>query len=123
MCPDEPEFDLDSTEDSTIRAAITSAITQLAFTAWSVQPSAADAASARDAFDRVYVGHFASIDDYTERLIDDLRLDELLDAAIAAPFREHLDFDVASLSKTLVALGRLYTLPAVPLGVWVFRND
>ena len=41
MCPDDPEFDFGSTEDGTINAAITSAITQLAFTAWSVQPSAA----------------------------------------------------------------------------------
>lgn len=123
MCPNEPESDLTSADDGTSRAAIISAITQLAFAAWTTQTAGTIAASKRDTFDQIHVGHFASIDDYTEQLNDDLRLDERRDAAIQAPFREHIDYDVAGLSKALVALGTLYTLPAVPLGVWVFRNS
>jgi hypothetical protein len=114
--------DSNSREIDARNSDIATAITELAFLAWSNnQPKGAPLARAD--FDRVYLGHYASIDGYADHLIDTYQLDAKLDAAIAPPFRAHVDIDVPGLARALRASGALLALPAHPVGVWVFRTD
>jgi hypothetical protein len=101
---------------------IATTIIELAFLAWS-KSQASDTSTSRSDFDRVYLGHYASIDGYADQLIDAYQLDAKLDAAIEPPFRAHVDIDVPGLARELRASGTLFALPAAPVGVWVFRTD
>lgn len=74
-------------------------------------------------FERVYLGHYASVDHYVETLVDGYQLDTKLDAVIAEPFRRFVDIDITGLARALVENGSLHTLAATPLGVWVFNGD
>jgi hypothetical protein len=94
-----------------------------AFTAWQVHLDEEGNAADLALFRRSYVGHYASIDGYADHLIDTYQLDAKLDAAIAPPFRAHVDIDVPGLARALRAAGTLFALPAEPIGVWVFRTD
>ncbi len=71
----------------------------------------------------IYLGHYSTIDAYVIQLIDDYELDAKLDAAVAEPFRRHVDINVNALGRALVARTTIYTLQAVPVGVWVFNGD
>jgi len=94
-----------------------------AFAAWQVHLDEEGNAADLALFRQSYVGHYASIDGYADHLIDQYQLDAKLDAAIKPPFRAHVDIDVPGLARALRAAGTLYALPAVPVGVWVFRTD
>lgn len=114
--------DTDSSETNSSNITVATAITNLAYLAWSkTQPN--DAPHSRSVFDRVYVGHYASIDGYADHLIDAYQLDAKLDAAIKPPFRAHVDIDVPGLARALRESGAVFALPAVPVGVWVFHTD
>jgi hypothetical protein len=93
-----------------------------AFAAWTRHRHAEGEPASPELFDRVYLGIYSAVDDYTSDLIDDYRLDARLDAAIGPPFRDHLDIDITALSQALVRHGALYALPAQPVGVWIFRT-
>jgi hypothetical protein len=101
---------------------IGSTIAELAFIAWSAGQDK-NASDDRSIFDRVYVGHYASIDGYADHLVDAYQLDAKLDAAIKPPFRAHVDIDVPGLARALRESGVVFALPAEPVGVWVFRTD
>ncbi len=103
-------------------ADVGSAITELAFIAWSAN-AAASMVDDRSIFDSAYLGHYASIDGYADHLVDAYQLDARLDAAIKPPFRAHVDIDVPGLACTLRGSGVVFALPAEPVGVWVFRTD
>jgi hypothetical protein len=77
----------------------------------------------RDFFNRVYLGHYTSLDHYVETLVDDYQLDAKLDTAVAEPFRRFLDVDISGLARSLVRNGTLYGVPAAPVGVWVFNGE
>ena len=79
--------------------------------------------SSREFFDRVYLGHYTSVDHYVETLVDAYELDAKLDAAIAPPFREFVDIDVPGLAQSMVRSGTLYAISATPVGVWVFNGE
>lgn len=79
--------------------------------------------SSRDFFDCAYLGHFASVEQYAETLVDNYELDARLDAAIAPPFREFVDIDVTGLAQSLVRSGTLYAIRATPVGVWIFNVE
>jgi Antirestriction protein (ArdA) len=79
--------------------------------------------SSREFFERAYLGHYASIEQYAETLVDNYELDAKLDAAIAPPFREFVDIDVTGLAQSLVRSGTLYAIRATPIGVWVFNGE
>jgi hypothetical protein len=103
-------------------AAITAAIRELAYATWaSYREEGQD--TSRTIFERAYLGHYSTLDAYVSQLIDDYDLDAKLDAAIAEPFRHHVDIDVTALGRALIARTTLYTLQAVPVGVWVFNGD
>ena len=72
---------------------------------------------------RVYLGHYSTVDSYVIELIDAYGLDVKLDEAIAEPFRRHVDIDVSALGRSLVSNVVIYSLLAVPVGVWVFHEE
>lgn len=104
------------------REAFAAVIRDAAFAAWVANREPGQSA-AKSLFDKVYLGHYGSVDAYTEDLVDRYELDAKLDAAVVEPFRRHLDIDVTALARWLVANGALYALPAVPVGVWVFNGE
>lgn len=104
------------------QAAITAAIRDAAYVAWSTSREP-DQESTHALFDRVYLGHYASVAACAEDMVDTYGLDARLDTAIAEPFRRHVDIDVTALSHALVLNGTLYALRAVPMGVWVFNGE
>ena len=111
------------TQDEADRqAALTAAISDAAYIAWSSSREG-DQDTTKALFDRAYLGHYGSVDAYAEELVDRYDLDAKLDAAIAEPFRRHLDIDITALARWLVANGTLYALPAIPVGVWVFNGE
>ena len=101
-------------------AAITAAIRELAYTAWARYRAEQKLDTSRAIFDQAYLGHYSSLDTYVVKLVDDYDLDAKLDEAIAEPFRPHVDIDVNSLGRALVGSATIYTLLAVPVGVWIF---
>lgn len=117
----EPANEPVSNDDQSRSACIEAAIREAAFQAWAEHREPGQETS-RALFDRAYRGHHAALAAYTEDLVDDYDLDAKLDAAIAEPFRRHVDIDVAALSRTLAASGQYYALRAIPVGVWVFAE-
>ncbi len=103
-------------------AAITAAIRELAYAAWATSRED-DQDTSNALFERAYLGQYTSIDSYVIGLVDGYQLDAKLDAAIAQPFRRHIDIDVTALGQDLVASGTLYARLAVPVGVWVFNGE
>jgi hypothetical protein len=110
-----------SGEDGPVEA-ITAALRELAYTAWAASREP-EQDSSNALFERTYLGHYSAVDAYVTGLIDGYQLDAKLDAAIAQPFRRHLDINVTALGQDLVASGTLYALPAFPVGVWVFNGE
>jgi hypothetical protein len=108
-------------DDRTVEA-IKAAIRELAYTAWAHYRRERGQDTARALFDRAYLGHYSSIDTYVIQLVDAYDLDAKLDEAIAEPFRQHVDIDIPSLGRALVSSATIYTLLAVPVGVWVFND-
>lgn len=108
--------------DSDPVAAITAAIRELAYATWARYRDEGQDTS-RVIFDRAYLGHYSSIDAYVVQLVDDYELDAKLDAAIAEPFRRHVDINITALGRALVARTTIYTLLATPVGVWIFNGD
>jgi hypothetical protein len=101
-------------------AAITAAIRELAYASWARYRAELGQDTNRALFDRVYLGHYSSIDTYVIQLVDAYGLDAKLDAAVAEPFRRHVDIDVPALGRALIGNATIYTLLAVPVGVWIF---
>ena len=102
--------------------AIKAAIRELAYTAWAHYRRGLGQDTSRALFDRAYLGHYSSLDMYVIKLADDYDLDAKLDEAIAEPFRSHVDLDIAALGRALINSATIYTLLAVPVGVWVFTE-
>ncbi len=111
-----PTGDDDPTE------AIKAAIRELAYAAWAHYRRELDRDADRALFERVYLGHYSTLDMYVVNLVDNYDLDAKLDAAIAEPFRRHVDIDIPALGRALVSSATIYTLLAVPVGVWVFNE-
>ena len=104
-------------------AAIKAAIREMAYTSWAGYQAELRRDTSRALFDRVYLGHYSTIDSYVIELIDAYGLDAKLDAAITEPFRRHVDIDVNALGRALVSNVVIYTLLAMPVGVWVFHEE
>jgi antirestriction protein len=100
--------------------AIKATIRELAYGAWAYYRRELDQDTDRSLFERAYMGHYSSIDSYVIQLVDDYNLDAKLDRLIAEPFRRHVDIDITAFGRALVSSATIYTLLAVPVGVWVF---
>lgn len=109
-------------DDSPVEA-LTAAIRELAYTRWASYQAELRRDNARALFERVYLGHYSTVDSYVVELIDAYDLDAKLDAAITEPFRRHVDIDVSALGRSLVANTVIYPLMAFPVGVWVFHEE
>jgi hypothetical protein len=103
--------------------AIKAAIRELAYASWARYRQELGQDTSRSSFDRAYLGHYSTIDTYVIQLIDAYELDAKLDAAIVEPFRRHVDIDVSAFGRTLVSSATIYSLLAVPVGVWVFHEE
>jgi hypothetical protein len=102
--------------------SIEALLREAAFEAWAATREEHQDSS-REFFDRTYLGHYASVEQYAETLVDDYQLDTRLDAAIAPPFREFVDINITGLAQALVGSGTLYAITATPVGVWVFNGE
>jgi hypothetical protein len=102
--------------------AITAAIRELAYASWARYQAELRQDTSRGLFERVYLGHYSTIDMYVVQLVDAYALDAKLDEAIAEPFRRHVDIDISSLGRALIGSATIYTLLAVPVGVWIFNE-
>lgn len=103
--------------------AIKAAILELAYAAWARYRRERDQTTDRAVFERAYLGHYSTLDMYVIQLVDAYQLDAKLDEAIAEPFRRHVDIDIPALGRALVSSATIYTLQAVPVGVWVFHEE
>lgn len=110
------------TEDDPIEA-IKAAIRELAYAGWAHYRRELLQDTNRALFELAYLGHYSTLDAYVTELIDAYDLDTKLDEAIAEPFRRHVDIDVPALGRALVSSATIYTLLAVPVGVWVFNEE
>jgi antirestriction protein len=54
-----------------------------------------------DRFEDAYLGHFDSIEDYAEELLDDIGVDELLDRAVPDSLRAYVKLDVEAFARDL----------------------
>ncbi|MDQ1743873.1 MAG: hypothetical protein QOE23_2212, partial [Pseudonocardiales bacterium] len=77
-------------------AAIKAAIRELAYASWARYQAELGRDTSRALFERVYLGHYSTIDTYVIQLVDTYDLDAKLDAAIAEPFRRHVDIDISA---------------------------
>ncbi|MDQ1743473.1 MAG: hypothetical protein QOE23_1812 [Pseudonocardiales bacterium] len=111
------------TGDDSPAEAIKAAIRELAYTSWASYQAELRRGTSRALFDRVYLGHYSTVDSYVVELIDAYELDAKLDAAITEPFRRHVDIDVSALGRSLVSNVVIYSLVAFPVGVWVFHEE
>jgi hypothetical protein len=102
--------------------SIEALLREAAFDAWAASREEHQDDS-RDFFDHAYLGHFASVEQYAETLVDNYELDAKLDAAVAPPFREFVDIDITGLARSLVRSGTLYAITATPVGVWLFNGE
>jgi hypothetical protein len=101
--------------------AIKAVIRELAYASWVHYRQELGQDTSRSLFDRAYLGHYSTVDMYVIQLIDAYDLDAKLDAAIIEPFRRHVDIDVSVFGRALVSSATIYSLLAVPVGVWVFE--
>jgi hypothetical protein len=108
-------------DDSPVEA-ITAAIRELAYRAWAHYRRGLGQDADRALFDRAYLGHYSTLDMYVVKLVDDYDLDAKLDEAIGEPFRSHVDVDIPALGRALISSATIYTLLAIPVGVWVFNE-
>jgi len=102
--------------------SIEALLREAAFRAWA-ETREEHQDNSRDFFDRAYLGHYASVEQYAETLVDAYELDAKLDAVVAPPFREFVDIDVTGLAQSLVKSATLYAIRATPVGVWVFNGE
>jgi hypothetical protein len=101
---------------------IKAAIRELAYASWARYQAELRQDTSRGLFERVYLGQYSSLDMYVVTLVDAYGLDAKLDEAIADPFRSHVDIDISALGRALISSATIYTLLAVPVGVWVFNE-
>jgi hypothetical protein len=102
--------------------AITAASRELAYDAWAHYRRELDQDTSRERFEQAFMGHYSTIDGYAIQLVDDYNLDAKLDRLIGEPFRRHVDIDIPGFGRALISSAAIYTLQAVPVGVWVFME-
>jgi hypothetical protein len=115
--------DRQPTGDNDPIEAIKAGIRELAYAAWAHYRRELGQHTDRALFDRAYLGHYSTLDQYVIQLVDGYDLDAKLDEAIVEPFRRHVDIDINALGRALVSSATIYTLQAAPVGVWVFNEE
>ena len=95
--------------------ALAEQIRELAYQAW-LRGRVASQDRTITFFDRTYLGHYSSMQHYAESVLDRYQLDQLL-APMHRPF---IEFDTEGLARYLLDHDEIYTIDAVPVGIWVF---
>jgi hypothetical protein len=95
--------------------ALSEQIRQLAYQAW-LRGRTDKQDNTITFFDRTYLGHYSSLQHYAESVFDRYQLDQLL-AAVHRPF---IEFNTEGLARYLLDHDEVYTIDAVPVGIWVF---
>jgi antirestriction protein len=70
-------------------------------------------------FQHLYLGHWTSVEEYVEMLVDDLGYNDLLERAIPDNLRPYVRFDVAAYAGDLEAGGEIVSSPGEG-GVYLF---
>lgn len=70
-------------------------------------------------FDDVYLGHFATIEEYAEQLVDDLGYDDLIERALPEHLHPYVHFDTEGFARDLELSGDVSTSDGDG-GVYVF---
>ncbi|MHB8339798.1 MAG: antirestriction protein ArdA [Mycobacteriales bacterium] len=71
-------------------------------------------------FEEAFLGHWSSLGDYAEQLLEDLGLEELLDRAIPGNLRPYVHIDADSLGRDLQLGGDIVVCQSPDGGVWIF---
>lgn len=72
-----------------------------------------------DDFGEAYLGHFDSLTDYADHLLDDLGYTNEL-SLLPESVRRYLRFDTEAMGRDMLFGGDIHTYPAPDGGVWVF---
>lgn len=76
-----------------------------------------------DDFTDAYRGHYTSLTEYAEQLIDDLGYVDELDRLLPESLRGYARIDTDALGRDLVLGGDIYVMPAPDGGVWIFAGQ
>ena len=72
-------------------------------------------------FEEAYLGHWESLTDYAESLLDEFGLDRQIDAAIPEPLRGYVKVDAEGFGRDLDLGGDITTVEGDG-GIYVFRS-
>lgn len=72
-------------------------------------------------FDDAYLGEYNDLDAYTERLVDDLGYDSILDEALPESIRTYVKLDTHAMAQDLDASGEVFTVES-DSGVYIFSS-
>lgn len=75
-----------------------------------------------DDFSEAYLGHYNSVQDYADRLADELGYAEQLDK-VPESLQPYIRFDCEALARDMELSGDIYTVRDPAGGVWIFRTD
>nr|CRL76759.1 antirestriction protein [Mycolicibacterium malmesburyense] len=75
-----------------------------------------------DDFTEAYLGHYDSVQDYADQLIDDLGYTDEL-AKLPESLRPYLRFDSEALARDMELSGDFYTVASPDGGVWIFQGN
>lgn len=89
-----------------------------AFSAWA--DVHADDPDMLDQFSEHYLGHYQSLQDYAEEIIDDLGYHRLLEESIPESLRPYARIDTDALARDMYLDGSITIYPDEENGVWLF---
>jgi len=76
----------------------------------------------RDDFTEAYLGHYNSVQDYVDRLADELGYAEQLDK-VPESLQPYIRFDCEALAHDMELSGDIYAVRDPAGGVWIFRTN
>lgn len=89
-----------------------------AFSAWA--DAHEDDIDMLDKFSEHYLGHYPSLQDYAEQIIDDLGYHQLLEESIPESLRPYARIDTDALARDMYLDGSITVYPDDEGGVWLF---
>jgi antirestriction protein len=73
-------------------------------------------------FAEAYLGHYDSVQDYVDQVVDDLGYTQEL-AKLPESLQPYVRFDTEALARDMEFSGDIYTVRDQAGGVWIFRSD
>lgn len=75
-----------------------------------------------DDFTEAYLGHYDSVEDYVDQLVDDLGYDQEL-AKLPESLQPYVRFDTDALARDMELSGDIYVVPDPAGGIWIFQGN